>query len=203
VVALVGLTGLVTAAVRDAKPQPDTAGFEEADYVLLADSIFAQGCLGSGGGHYGCMCPMIAALEFTGGFTLTPDVHTPPGHKAYDISFDPWLAVFDDNEVEITGDGYYHRWTDNQCRAWHAMTLDLIIDGMAVHCFSGVEENAAPGSAFPDTIEISLDSDTVCFGYLIVIEAERVQVTASEIEAAEPAEEDVAEAAVPELRPGR
>ncbi|MHC4090311.1 MAG: hypothetical protein ACYSVY_08540 [Planctomycetota bacterium] len=192
-IGLVSLACLGMAAAPDQTAVSNVPGFDGARYALFVDSIFAQGCMGSGGGHHGCMCPLQPALEFTGGFTLTPNPRVPPGHRAYDVTVEDWLVTFDEEPMEITGDGYYDTWTDLQGDRWQSMTLDLYIYDEGVHLFSGVVEGAVPEGEFPEEIHISLESDTVCFGYVILLEAERVPVVAAQSDTDDSAEVDTRE----------
>jgi hypothetical protein len=150
---------------------------KETSYALLGDSVFSQGCMGSQAGEHGCMCPMLVASEFTGSFTLTRSHHAPPGHQAYDVTVQDWLFTFYGKENEVTGTGYYDRWTDLQGNRWHAMTLDLNICDEEVQLLSGLLEDPDPGYESPAEINIALESDTECFGYLIILDAERQPAT--------------------------
>ncbi len=144
-----------------------------ADYGLLAESIFSQGCMGSQAGRYGCMCPMLFAPEFEGSFTLTPNWHAPQGHRLYDVTVQGWLVTFDE-EMVVAGTGHYDRWTDLQGNRWQSMTLVLDIYDEEVVLYSGAVEDALPVGEYPTDINIGLESDTDCFGYLIVLDAERL-----------------------------
>jgi hypothetical protein len=92
------------------------------------------------------------------------------------VTTEDWLVTFynDDEPTEITGTGTYDRWTWTDGTSWQSMTLDLYIDDEEVHFFSGVVEDPnLPGGTYPD-IQISLESDTECWGYLLVLEAEHI-----------------------------
>ena len=145
---------------------------KETSYVLLGDSIFAQGCMGSQG-RYGCMCPILAASEFAGSLSMTPVPRVPLGHRGYDVTIEDWLFTFRGEVHDVTGTGYYDRWTDLQGNRWHAMTLDLTICGNEVQLLSGVCEDPAPGYTLPPELSIALQSYTECFGYMILLDAER------------------------------
>ncbi|MGD8453385.1 MAG: hypothetical protein PVJ57_16355 [Phycisphaerae bacterium] len=169
------VAGAAVSPVRDASPAVSASIAVSAspgtEYVLSPESIFAEGCLGSEAGKQGCMCPLLAALEFTGSFTLTPNHHTPPGHRAYDVTVADWFFSFAGEENEVTGTGYYDRWTDSQGDRWHIMTLDLVIYGEEVHLSTGILEDLEPGDDLPPTLDLALESDTECFGYFIVLYA--------------------------------
>jgi len=184
--AAVGVAGLLMVVASAAPPFHNPPVAQEAEiqawatpqtsYALLGDGLFAQGCMGSGAGKHGCMCPMQAASEFTGAFTLTRNHHAPQGHQVYDMALQDWRFTFDGEEREISGTGYYNRWTDLQGHRWHAMTLDLIIYDEEVCLLSGVHADPDPSYDPPATINLGLESDTVCFGYLVVVSAGRVPV---------------------------
>ena len=176
VVVLLGLVG-TTAAAETASAFKQ----QSATYILLADSSYAEGCTGSGW-PYGCMCPIQLASDFSGAFTLTPEVHVPQGHHGFQVDLKGWTAEFGDDVVEITGSGYYDIWTELDGTRWHALTLDMVIDGEEVQLLSGALEYAGTTSGFPLTIEVGLDSDTECWGYWIMIDARRVR-SASNIKA--------------------
>ncbi len=149
--------------------------------------------MGSNGQQYGCMCPLIAATEFGGDFTMTPNHHTPPGHTAFDITINEWTVAFGEDLLLISGEGYYDRWTDLQGDAWHAMTLTLLIDGEEEVFTSGTLPHTAPQTLYPQAISIALDNDADCYGYVIYIDAElqkhaRKTCTPKESQKIEPAE---------------
>ena len=173
--------GLVTLACLLIAAGPELATIEraplvqDASYVLTADSVFAQGCAGSPGKFgFGCMCPIWMADEFTGTFTMTPEWHTPPGMQAFYVTVEDWIVNFGGEDIEITGEGYYTRWSELDGSLWQSMTLDVYIYGELVHFTSGVVENPSPGGAPPAEIQISLDNDPICFGYWITIDAEHL-----------------------------
>jgi len=161
--------------VGDAVPLAPRGG--GTSYELLVDSMYAQGCMGSLGGKlgYGCMCPIYMAEKFAGSFTLTPNWHTPPGHRAYDVTVEDWFVLFDGEEIEVVGDGFYDRWTDMEGDHWHAMMLDVFIDGEEVHLSSGLVEDPTPWVAIPSSISISLSSEPACFGYWFILDADRMR----------------------------
>lgn len=176
-VALVGLLGLSMAAGLDdgsrvlAQPNIGPAAFQAQNYALLGGSVFAEGCMGSNGQQYGCMCPIVAASEFSGNFLLTPVIRVPLGHTAYDITIDEWLVTFGPDVLVISGEGYYDRWTDLYGDNWHAMTLTLLIDGEEVEFTSGALPDPLPRNGFPQEISIAVDNEATCYGYVILIEA--------------------------------
>jgi hypothetical protein len=181
-VGLVGLACLGVAAGPFADKDASTISeadsvatkLDQATYVLLVDSIFARGCVGSAGGWYGCMCPMLFASEYAGTFTLTPDYQTPPGHRAYDVAIEDWLVAFGEETFDITGEGYYDTWTDLEGNRWKTMTLDLCIYDEVITFFSGLLQGQPFAGSFPETISINLDNDAECWGYMTVLEAERL-----------------------------
>ncbi|MCK4659072.1 MAG: hypothetical protein KAV82_06075 [Phycisphaerae bacterium] len=201
-VGLIGFACLGVAAPPDVATGSSTVadtgskarGMEETSYTLCVDSIFAQGCMGSVGMHYGCMCPMRGASEFTGSLTLTPTHHVPPGHQAFDVTVQDWLVTFDGEEMEITGDGYYDKWSAPDGSRWHILTLDLYIHDEEAHLSSGLVENPPPGDAFPSEINIDLESEPACFGYWIVLEAKRLPAARPTRPAAESAVEGAVDA---------
>ena len=142
-----------------------------ASYNLLIDSMFAEGCMGGG---FGCMCPLQAASAFTGDLTMTSDPRTPPGHHAYNVAIQDWVVVFDDREVQISGTGRYDLWTDLSGESWQSMTLDLLMDGDSVHFSSGVLDGQVPDGAFPENINISLDDNAACYGFVVTLVAQCV-----------------------------
>ena len=170
---LVALPFVCGAAV----PKPGAVDVEPARnaavYWLDAGSVFAEGCLGSDGGMHGCMCPLTAAEDFRGRFELTLNPHTPPGHRAYDVVVLNWVVTMDGEEFEVTGTGYYDTWTDLHGDTWTSMTLDLLIYDEEVHFSSGAVAGGEPSASYPQSVQISLESDTDCFGYLIVIDGPR------------------------------
>ncbi len=178
VVGLMGVACLAVAADQDPVAIAEAPGWEDVTYAVLPESLFASGCTGSGGGWPPCpLCPMLMATEFTGTIALTPHIHVPPGHKTYDVTIEDWLVTFgyDDEPTEITGEGTYDRWTWTDGSSWQSMTLDLYIYDEEVHFFSGVVEDPnPPGGTYPD-IQISLESDTECWGYWLTLEAEHVR----------------------------
>lgn len=172
-----GLLSLAPVLLAATPESVDVAGSTQlpgANYALTDDSIFAQGCMGSEEGHLGCMCPLLAALNFSGCMTLTPQPYVPQGHNAYEVNIQDWLFIFDDGEFEITGQGYYDRWTELDGSSWQLMTLDLSIYDELVQVSSGIVEDSTPGGAFPTVIDLVLESDTDCFGYVIALAAKRV-----------------------------
>ena len=165
----------------DTTPARAVPAWTGVTYWLDADSLFAEGCLGSGGPHGGCMCPLEMASDFRGRFTMTLNPRTPPGHTAFNITIINWVFVFDGVQYPITGTGYYDTWTDLYGNNWKSMTLDAVIYGEDVHFFSGVIADPAPTDGYPDNVEISLVSDTECFGYVINIDAARFRPPAAEV----------------------
>ncbi len=155
---------------------------EDVTYTVLPlpESMFASGCTGSGGGWPPCpLCPILMATEFTGTLTLTPHIRVPLGHRVYDVTIEDWLVALPylgDEPTEVTGEGTYDRWTWIDGSSWQSMTLDLYIDGEEVYLFSGVVEDPhlPGGGPYPD-IEISLESDTECWGYWLDLDAEHVR----------------------------
>ena len=180
----VGLAGLVCLGAM-AGPEPaaidKTPVWEDVTYTVLPlpESMFASGCTGSGGLWPPCpLCPMLMATEFTGTLTLTPHIRVPLGHRVYDVTIEDWLVTLPylgDEPTEVTGEGTYDRWTWIDGSSWQIMTLDLYIDGEEVHLFSGVVEDPhlPGGGTYPD-IQISLGSDTECWGYWLYLDAEHV-----------------------------
>ena len=168
---------LAMAAGPQPAPVDNVSAWGDVTYAVLPESVFAAGCTGSVDVWPPCpKCPIHAATEFNGTLTLTPHIRVPLGHKIYDVTIEDWLVTFYNEEepTEITGTGIYDRWTWTDGTSWQSMTLDLYIDGEAVHFFSGVVEDPnLPGGTYPD-IQISLESDTECWGYLLVLDAEHV-----------------------------
>ncbi len=175
-VGLVTLTCLMMAAGPELSPVERAPLVADATYVLTANSVFAQGCTGGGGGKIApsCMCPIWMADEFTGTFTMTPEWRTPPGMQAFDVTVEDWIVNFGGEDIEITGEGYYARWSELDGSLWQSMSLDVYIYGDLVHFTSGAVENPTPGGAPPAQIKISLDNDPTCFGYWITIDAAHV-----------------------------
>jgi hypothetical protein len=174
-VGLVTLACLITAAGPELATVEPVPLVQDASYALTADSVFAQGCAGSPGTFgYGCMCPIRMADEFTGTFTMTPEWHTPPGMQAFYVTVEDWIVNFGGEDIEITGEGYYARWSELDGSLWQSMTLDVSIYGNPIQLSSGVVENPTPGGAPPAEIQISLDNDPVCYGYWITIDAEHL-----------------------------
>jgi hypothetical protein len=171
-VGLVTLTCLMMAAGPELRTVERTPLLEDASYVLTANSVFAQGCTGSGGKFgFGCMCPIWMADAFTGTFTMTPEWHTPPGMQAFYVTVEDWIVNFGGEDIEITGEGYYARWSELDGSRWQSMSLDVYLYGDLVHFTSGAVENPTPGGAPPSQIQISLDNDPICSGYWITIDA--------------------------------
>ncbi len=173
-IGLVSLACLGMVTIPDVRTASQAQLMDDVEYVLGGDSLFAQGCMGDQGEHYSCMCPMVPAAEFVGGLTFTPNVFTPPGHQAFDVVVEDWVFTADGEETEVTGSGYYDRWTDLQGDRWQSMTLDLDVYGEDVHFYSGICDNTTPSGAPPEEIYISLISDTYCRGYWILIDAQLV-----------------------------
>jgi len=173
-IGLVSLACLGMVTIPDVRTASKAQLLDDVEYVLGGDSLFAQGCMGSQPGHYDCMCPMMPADEFAGGLIFTPRIHTPPGHQTFDVVVEDWVFIFDGEETEVTGSGLYDRWTDLEGDRWQSMTLDLDVYGEEVHFYSGVREDTTSSGAPPAEIYISLLSDTYCFGYWILIDAELV-----------------------------
>jgi len=93
------------------------------------------------------------------------------------VTIEDWVATlgYDDEPTEITGQGTYHRWTWTDGTSWQIMTLDLYIYDEEVHFSSGVvEDPKLPGGGVYPGIEISLASDTECWGYWLTLEAKHV-----------------------------
>ncbi|MCP4248625.1 MAG: hypothetical protein GY778_16385 [bacterium] len=180
-IATVGLMGvgcLVVAAGPESAAIDQAPAWGEVTYTLLPESISASGCKPSGSLWPPCpACPTHMATEFTGTLTLTPRIRVPQGHRIYDVTIEDWLVTFyhHDEPTEITGGGTYDRWTWTDGSSWQIMTLDLCIDDEEFHFFSGVVEDPnLPGGPYPD-IQISLESDTECWGYWFFLEAEHVR----------------------------
>jgi len=176
---IVAAANIVSAQVSGVPAQRDAVSLasiiaQATDYVLRADSTFAQGCMGSAAGGHGCMCPLEAASAFTGGFAVSLDHHAPPGHHRYRVAVEDWLFVLDGAAYEVTGAGSYDRWTDMQGHRRHSMSIDLVIYGEDVHLWSGVLDDPESGDEPPGEICLALESDTECFGFFIVLEAERL-----------------------------
>ncbi len=181
-VAVVGVMSVACLAMA-ARPVLSTIervpGWGDVTYTITPAGLFASGCTGGGTPWDPCpMCPIVAAPEFAGSMTLTPRIHVPQGHHVYDVAIRNWQVTFynHDEPTEITGTGVYDRWIELDGTRWQTMTLDLHIgddvDGEDVYFFSDVVEDPAPsGGAYPD-IQISLESDTECWGYWIIIEAQ-------------------------------
>ncbi len=177
-VGLVGLVFLVMAAARGGAPLGPPAGLDGAHYELLAESEFVEGCMG--GGPIGCMCPLFLASEFAGSFTMTLNPRVPPGHQTFDVAVGDWLVAFGDEEVDITGQGLYDRWTELDGSSWQRMTLDLDLYDEDVHFDSGAVPNPTPGGEIPEAIHIDLDNDAECYGFVIILDAARVLLTAGQ-----------------------
>jgi hypothetical protein len=195
--AVVGLTGVACLAVasdRDAIATAKTPVWEDITYALLPESMAASGCTGGSRGDDlwpPCpLCPIQMATEFTGTLTLTPHIHVPPGHKIYDVTIEDWIVTFgySGEPTEVTGEGTYQRWTWTDGNSYQIMMLDLYIYGEEVHFSSGVVEDPCPSSGpYPD-IQIALESDTECWGYWFILEAEYVPAAQPVEDAAEAVE---------------
>jgi len=181
-VGLVGVVCLVMAAAPDGATLGPAPGLGGAQYELLVESIFAEGCMGSGssGDPIGCMCPLFLASEFEGTFTMTVNPRVPPGHQTFDVAVEDWLVAFGDEEVEIMGQGLYDRWTELDGSHWQRMTLDLDLYDEDVHFDSGAVPNPTPGGEVPKAIHIDLDNDAECYGFIMAIDAARLLLTAGQ-----------------------
>ncbi len=171
-VGLVGLVCLVTAAAPGGARLGPQAGLDGAHYELLVESEFVEGCMG--GGSIGCMCPLFLASEFAGSFTMTVNPQVPPGHQTFDLAVADWLVAFGDEQVEITGQGFYDRWTELDGSSWQRMTLDLDLYDADVHFDSGAVPNPTPGGEIPEAIHIDLDNNAECYGFIMALDAARV-----------------------------
>jgi|GEM_PF-5280323 len=175
VVSLMGVVCLTVAAGPELANIGKLSGWENATYTVLPESLFAYGCKPSGSLWPPCpACAVHAATEFTGTLTLLPHIRVPQGHRVYDVTIEDWLVTFynHDEPTEITGEGTYDRWTWTDGSSWQSMSLDLLIGGENVHFVSGVVEDPnLAGGTYPD-IQLSLESDTECWGYWLTIEAE-------------------------------
>ncbi len=177
-VGLVGLVCLVMAAAPDGATLGPASGLNRAQYQLLVESVFVEGCMG--GGPIGCMCPLFLASEFEGSFTMTLNPRVPPGHQTFDVSVEDWLVAFGDEEVQITGEGFYDRWNELDGSSWQRMTLDLELYDEDVHFDSGAVPNPTPGGEIPKAIHIDLDNDAECYGFIMALDAARLLLTAGQ-----------------------
>lgn len=168
-------TSILTLAVLGAWAAPTFAQLAPSIFPLPASGIYrlddgssyAEGC------QPPCLCPIALYDDVAGTMRVTPQVFSQFG-QSFTISQVNWRLTKGDQQIHVTGSGFYSTTNSFLASPTQQLVLDLQFDGGEVQTYdSGVVLSAAT----PGVIDLSIAvNDFFCFDQVFNVQASSVSI---------------------------